>query len=433
VYTLRSPEICPTREREALLTRLFDVRATTEMLAAPLLPEDQVVQSMPDVSPTKWHRAHTTWFFETFILGPHAPGYQSVEPAYDYLFNSYYEQVGPRFPRPERGLLSRPTVNEIATYRTTVDRRLGEFLATADEATWSRVASLVELGTHHEEQHQELLLMDIKHVFSRNPLRPTYRHRPTPTAVPESLPRRWIEIDVDGVIEIGDAGTGFAFDSEGPRHRVLVEPFRLADRLVTAGEWLEFMADGGYSRPELWLSEGWATVQLEQWQAPLYWEPDVDGWSLFTLAGQRPVAPAEPVVHTSFFEADAFARWAGARLPTEQEWEVASTRVGAGDAPNDVSSGALHPCAAGPTPTGGIAQFAGDVWEWTASPYRPYPRFQAPPGAVGEYNGKFMCNQMVLRGGSCVTPVGHTRPTYRNFFPPSARWAFSGLRLAADA
>ena len=324
---LRSPELSSTLERDALLTRLFDVRAMTETLAAPLLPEDQVVQSMPDVSPTKWHRAHTTWFFETFILGPHAPGYTPVEPAYDYLFNSYYEQVGPRFPRPERGLLSRPSVAEIAEYRAIVDRRLGDFLATADEPTWTAVAPLVELGTHHEEQHQELLLMDIKHVFSRNPLHPAYQPAPAVRDTARAPAPCWIEIDLDGVFEIGDEGTGFTFDSEGPRHRVLIEPFRLADRLVTCGDWMDFIDDGGYSRPELWLSEGWATVQLEGWRAPLYWEADGDRWSVFSLAGLRPVVPAEPVVHASFFEADAFARWAGGRLATEQEWEVAATRV----------------------------------------------------------------------------------------------------------
>ncbi len=433
VQPLRSAEDCPTDEREALLTRLFDVRATTETLAAPLLPEDQVVQSMPDVSPTKWHRAHTTWFFETFVLGPHAPGYRPVEPAYDYLFNSYYEQVGPRFPRPDRGLLSRPTVSEVADYRSLVDERLGAFLADADTATWLAVAPLIDLGVHHEQQHQELLLMDIKHVFSRNPLHPAYRPAPVAADPGQPPPLRWVDIDVDDVVEVGHDGVGFAFDSEGPRHRVLVEPFRLADRLVTCGDWLAFIEDGGYLRPELWLSEGWATVMLEGWQAPLYWRAEVDRWSVFTLGGLRPVVPSEPVVHVSFVEADAYARWAGARLATEEEWEVAATLVGAGDRPNDLGTGALHPRAAGAAPHPGLRQLAGDVWEWTASPYRPYPGFRPPPGAVGEYNGKFMCNQMVLRGGACITPVGHTRPTYRNFFPPGARWAFSGLRLASDA
>ncbi len=388
---------------------------------------------MPDVSPTKWHRAHTTWFFETFILGPHAPGYRPVEPTYDYLFNSYYEQVGPRFPRPERGLLSRPTVAQVAEYRAMVDERLGAFLTDASEQTWRQVAALVDLGTHHEEQHQELLLMDIKHVFSRNPLRPAYRPVAAVSDAAQAPPVRWIDVDVDGVVEIGHDGGAFAFDSEGPRHRVLVEPFRLADRLVTCGDWTDFIADGGYSRPELWLSEGWATVQLEGWQAPLYWAADGDHWSVFTLGGSGPVVPTEPVVHTSFFEADAFARWAGARLATEQEWEVAATRLSAGDVPNDLGSGVLHPRPARLAQSLGVRQLAGDVWEWTASPYRPYPGFRPAAGAVGEYNGKFMCNQMVLRGGACVTPVGHTRPTYRNFFPPGARWAFSGLRLAADA
>ncbi len=402
----------PPRSATALLDRYGEVRAHTEALAGPLTAEDQVVQSMPDVSPTKWHRAHTTWFFETFVLVPHAPGYEVVHPGYDYLFNSYYEQLGPRHPRPERGLISRPSTAEVATYRSGVDGAVRDLLTTVDDHALADVAALIEIGLHHEQQHQELLVMDAKHVLSRNPLRPTYGPAGVPAepgpAPTSSGPAGWVDID-GGIVDVGHGGDGFAFDNEGPRHRELVEPFRLADRLVTNGEWLAFMDDGGYRRPELWLSDGWAAVQQGHWSAPLYWEPDGERWALFTLHGLQPVAPAAPVTHVSFLEADAFARWAGARLPTEAEWEVAATTAD------------------------GLVQLDDSVWQWTASPYRPYPGFRPAAGALGEYNGKFMCNQMVLRGGSFVTPAGHTRPTYRNFFPPPARWAFTGVRLAADA
>ena len=421
-------------DRAAAIVR--DLRATrrrTEELAAPLAPEDQVVQSMPDVSPTKWHRAHTTWFFETFVLAPHLPGYRPVHEAYGYLFNSYYEQVGDRHPRPQRGLISRPTCEEVGEYRAAVDRSLDELLDAADEATRAAVLPLLELGTQHEQQHQELLLMDIKHVFSCNPLRPAYRLGTTTTSRPDRAPSRWVRIEGEPITPVGHDGRGFAFDNEGPRHDVLVRPFELADRLVTEGEWRVFVGDGGYERAELWLSEGWAAVQSEGWTAPSYWDRDGDGWSVFTLGGTRPVHDPTPVVHVSFFEADAYARWAGARLPTEEEWEVAATSAGAGEGPNDLAGGRLHPQPLDPAvPEGGLAQLLGDVWEWTASAYRPYPRFTPPPGAIGEYNGKFMSGQMVLRGGACVTPSGHTRPTYRNFFPPAARWAFRGVRLARD-
>jgi ergothioneine biosynthesis protein EgtB len=385
---------------------------------------------MPDVSPTKWHRAHTTWFFETFVLGPHAPGYEPVHPAYDYLFNSYYEQVGPRYPRAERGLVSRPTVAEVGEYRTAVDQALCRFLADADPSRWATVAPLVELGINHEQQHQELLLMDIKHVFSRNPLHPAYVSTGRSTPVGSSDGPHWLDVDPGGVVEIGHTGPAFSFDSEGPRHRTHLEPFRIADRLVTCGEWAAFIDDGGYRRPELWLSDGWAVVNQLGWDAPLYWQGDAADRQVFTLRGRQPVDPATPVCHVSFYEADAFATWAGARLPTEAEWEVAVDLLRPDDTPNDLRTRAFHPRAA--TDGTGLKQTAGDVWEWTASPYRPYPRFRPEAGAIGEYNGKFMCNQMVLRGGACVTPAGHVRPTYRNFFPPSSRWAFSGLRLATD-
>ncbi len=438
----------PSRPLIDLATRFDEVRATTEALAAPLAPEDQVIQSMPDVSPTKWHRAHTTWFFETFVLGPHLTGYSAVHPGYDYLFNSYYEQVGPRHPRAERGLISRPTVAEVGAYRASVDDAVRHLLHTSDPTRAEAVRPLVEMGLHHEQQHQELLLMDIKHVLSCNPLRPAYDVAPLTEQAGAGAsagegtsagagPAGWVEVG-GGLEQIGHDGIGddFAFDSETPRHRTFLEPFRVADRLVTCGEWLAFLDDGGYRRPELWLSDGWATVSQQGWRAPLYWRNEGDGWpsdawSVFTLHGMQPVDPAEPVAHVSFFEADAFASWAGARLPTEAEWEVAAAAHVGDDTPNDLATGALHPQAAVPRP--GLRQAFGDVWEWTASPYRPYPGFRPAAGAIGEYNGKFMCNQMVLRGGACTTPAGHTRPTYRNFFPPAARWAFSGLRLAADA
>ena len=412
-----------------LAARLRTTRAATEALAAPLAAEDQVVQSMPDVSPTKWHRAHTTWFFETFVLGPHQPGYRPVDPGYDYLFNSYYEQVGPRHPRGERGLISRPTVAEVGAYRTAVDHAIGSFIDGTARERWDEIGPLIELGIHHEQQHQELLLMDIKHVLSRNPLRPAYTKAPLTLPGDDAAPVRWIDVD-GGIRSVGHDGSGFSFDNEGPRHDALLQPFRIADRLVTNGDWAAFMADGGYERPELWLSDGWFTVRQQGWRAPLYWEPDGDGWAEFTLQGLLPVDPAAPVVHVSYLEADAFASWAGARLPTELEWEVATRDESIAEA---VDRHELHLHPSPGRATDGLRQAGTEVWEWTASSYLPYPGFRPPPGAVGEYNGKFMCGQMVLRGGACITPPGHARPTYRNFFPPAARWAFAGLRLAADA
>ncbi len=406
-----------------LSARYCDVRLLTDVLAEPLCAEDQTVQSMPDVSPTKWHRAHVSWFFEEFVLAAAVPGYEPVHHEYRYLFNSYYEAVGDRHPRPDRGLLSRPTAAEVGRYRGLVDRAMLDHLVTDPPA---EVLSMVALGLHHEQQHQELLLMDAKHVLSQGPLDPVYRPAaPRPPGRP--APLTWTG-HPGGVVEIGHEGDRFGFDNERPRHRVLLEPFALADRAVTCGEWLAFIDDGGYRRPELWLSEGWATVQAQRWTAPLYWRLDDDRWSMFTLSGRRPVDEVEPVCHVSYFEADAYARWAGARLPTEAEWEVVAAEV-PGDDAHVLDLDHLHPR---PAVGGGLTQLHGDVWEWTSSPYTPYPGFMPEAGAVGEYNGKFMVNQQVLRGGSCVTPVGHLRSTYRNFFPAAARWAFAGLRLARD-
>lgn len=423
---------CGDADREALRARYRRVRDLTEALAAPLRPEDQVIQSMADASPTKWHRGHTTWFFETFLLEPTLTGYDVFDPDFRYLFNSYYETVGPRHPRSERGLLSRPTVDEVARYRAHVDAAMEKLIDRCDTDAWPDFAALAELGLHHEQQHQELLLMDVKHVLFSNPLDSIYVEAPL-ASMPPARPMRMRAHD-GGLVEVGHAGVGFSFDNESPRHKVFLEPYRLADRLVTVGEWLEFMADDGYGRPELWLSDGWYAVQEHGWDSPSYWRNDgSDGWSVFTLGGWRPVEPNEPVVHVSHYEADAYARWSGARLPTEFEWEHAVESLPAnGGLPDSAPSRArLHPA---PAPSGDeLVQAYGDVWQWTASAYLPYPRFTPAAGAVGEYNGKFMSGQMVLRGGACVTPASHVRMTYRNFFPPGSRWLFGGVRLAADA
>lgn len=410
----------------SMARRYRAVRRLTESLAEPLAIEDQVIQSMPDVSPTKWHLAHTTWFFETFVLERVIADYRPFHPAYGYLFNSYYNAVGAQFPRPRRGVLSRPTVAETRRYREAIDEQMLAWLDSDRVAEWERIGRIVELGLHHEQQHQELLLTDIKHVFSCNPLRPAYAEE-AEEASGEAPPLRWQTWDA-GLRWIGHEGGGFAYDNESPRHRVFVNAFALASRAVTSGEYLAFMEDGGYERPELWLSDGWATVQQRGWRAPLYWEKHDGQWWHMTLGGFRPVDPAAPVCHVSYFEADAYARWAGARLPTEAEWETVASSV-----PLEgtfLDSRAYHPRPA--SGGGSLEQVFGDVWEWTASPYVAYPGYRPAAGALGEYNAKFMCNQMVLRGGSCLTPTGHIRATYRNFFPPDARWQCTGIRLARD-
>lgn len=406
--------------------RYRQVREASSRIVEPLSAEDCVVQSMPDASPAKWHLAHTSWFFEQFLLRAHQPGYRVYDARFEYLFNSYYDNVGPRHARPERGLLTRPELAEVIRYRAHVDEHVERLLGDP-----SAPAAILDLGLNHEQQHQELMLTDIKHALSRNPLEPAYRrdlaeYRPGASPVP---PLGWASFD-GGLREIGALPeNGFCFDNEAPRHRVWIDAFELANRPVTNDEYRQFVRDGGYDEPRLWLSDGWATVQREGWRRPLYWSAALD--TEFTLGGRRELDPGAPVCHVSYYEADAFARWAGARLPTEAEWELAATdRPASG---HFADTGALHPRAC---LDGGIdapAQLFGDVWEWTASPYSAYPGFRPAAGALGEYNGKFMCNQLVLRGGSCVTPAGHVRASYRNFFHPHARWQFSGLRLARDA
>ena len=405
--------------RQRSLQRFAAVRAQSLARAAYLSAEDQCVQSMPDASPVKWHLAHTTWFFETMLLRPLQPGYRVCDERYPRLFNSYYESLGPRHPRPQRGLLTRPSIDEVHGYRAHVDAALAAFIAACDADTWRAAAPMLELGLQHEQQHQELLLTDIQHALSMNPLQPAlWPAGEVPSGRPGVLPRldgpsAWVEC-AGGEVEIGHSGAGFTFDNETPAHRVVLLPYALASRPVSCGEYLAFIRDGGYRRADLWLSEGWAQVQAQGWTAPLYWSDEGSEVPLvFTLQGVQALREDAPVCHLSFYEAAAYAEWAGARLPTEFEWEAAAR------------TGAAGPGAA-------LRHLDGAVWQWTRSSYDPYPRFRPAAGAVGEYNGKFMVGQIVLRGGSCATPAGHSRATYRNFFPPSARWQFSGLRLAQD-
>ena len=409
------------------LTQLFRAaRQSSQALIAPLSDADATVQSMPDASPAKWHLAHTTWFFESFVLVPHLSGYRIFDDHFNFLFNSYYETVGARHPRPRRGLLTRPTLETILTYRQHVDAGIEKLLRENSSAT---VTQLVELGCHHEQQHQELLLTDILHLFAQNPLKPAYK-LPEPLLVEPQTVGAPAYLPFDGgLVEIGHEGRGFAFDSEGPHHSVFIEPYRLADRPVTNREWIEFIVDGGYRDPLLWLSEGWAVLRDQGWTMPLYWEQRDDVYWTMTLRGLQPLDLDAPVTHVSYFEADAYAAWSHRRLPTEMEWENATRGVPLTG--NFGDSGFLRP-----RPASGAAegprQIFGDVWEWTRSAFLPYPRFRPAAGAVGEYNGKFMSGQFVLRGGSCATPPGHIRRSYRNFFPPAMRWQFGGVRLADD-
>ena len=415
----------------SLTSRYSAVRRWTEALCAPLQTEDYVVSSMPDVSPTKWHLAHTSWFFETFVLAEHAASYRSPNARYAYLFNSYYVQAGERHCRAQRGLVTRPTVAEVFEYRAHVDGAMRDLTERIGGDVEHPAYALVELGLQHEQQHQELLLTDIKHVLWTNPLRPAYHASPAPSVSPSVVaPLLWHRVP-EGVRQVGYDGEGFAFDNERPRHRVFTEAFQLASRLVTNGEFLAFVEDGGYRRAPLWLSAGLAMVQERSWDAPLYWERASDGWTEFTLDGPRPLDPSEPVCHVSYYEADAFARWAGRRLPTEAEWEIAASLE-----PVDgqfAESRRFHPSGLAARDASPLAQLYGDVWQWTTSAYVGYPGFTAAPGAIGEYNGKWMADQWVLRGASCATPRSHARLTYRNFFPSDARWQFTGIRLAGAA
>ena len=419
------------------------MRAFSQDLCRPLQTEDYVIQSMPDASPAKWHLAHTSWFFETFILQTGLPGYRPSESLNSYLFNSYYNAVGPMHCRARRGMISRPTVEETHQYRQQIDAAMMDFFERGPEDRWRELAFIVALGLNHEQQHQELFLTDIKHMLSQNPLCPVYSapqnveeterrsERPATFQVPGNghapMPLRWVSFP-EGIYSIGHEGEDFAFDNEGPRHRVFLDNFQLASRLVTNGEYLAFVENGGYERPEFWLAGGWFTVNEQKWSAPLYWEKRDGEWFAFTLAGLRKINLSEPVCHVSYFEADAYAHWAGGRLPTEAEWEIASVNLPV--IGNFVEEQHLHPIPLRQTGSGELAQMFGDVWEWTQSSYSPYPGYTTAKGAIGEYNGKFMCNQYVLRGGSCATSQTHIRRTYRNFFAPDKRWQFMGIRLA---
>lgn len=417
------------QSRKRLSERFTRVRAFSERICEPLQIEDYGLQTVVEASPPKWHLAHVSWFYETFLLRPFLSGYAVFHPRFEYLFNSYYEQTGSGFwPRPERGLLSRPTVAEVYDYRRHVDAAMRRLIESCGAADWQQVERRLQIGLNHEQQHQELLLTDIKRHFAHNPLRPAYDAGLPQSPVREPVPLGWQSFE-GGLTPLGlgaEEEDGFGYDNERPRHRVFLEPFALAERPVTNGEYLAFVQDGGYENPAFWLSDGWAEVKARGWRCPLYWEQVEGEWRIMTLSGMRPLNPAEPVCHVSYYEAEAYAAWAGKRLPTEAEWEHAAAGVALDG--NFVDDGWLHPRpAAG---GGGLEQLFGDVWEWTGSAYLPYPGYRAPAGALGEYNGKFMCNQMVLRGGSCVTSRDHIRPTYRNFFYPVERWQLKGFRLA---
>jgi len=413
--------------KEALKERFISVRKFTEDLCQSLIAEDYVIQSMPDASPVKWHLAHTTWFFETFIINQYIKNYAFYDSTFNFLFNSYYVLAGERFTRAKRGMLSRPGVEEVYKFRQDINEKIINLIETMDSLKSDEINFLIDLGLNHEQQHQELILTDIKHLFSLNPLKPMYSEKKRVDAN-EVGSLNWISFP-EGIYETGNRSKEFVFDNETPRHKTFISAFSLADRLITNKEYLNFIEEGGYHRPELWLSDGWTTVENEKWTSPIYWEKTDNEWWAFTLNGFNKIIPDEPVCHISLYEADAYARWAGTRLPTEEEWEAAaSNKVIKG---NFAENSYYHPIPLLEN-ANGLKQLFGDVWEWTRSSYSPYPGYKTLPGALGEYNGKFMSGQIVLRGGSCATPVSHIRSTYRNFFPPNARWQFMGMRLAKE-
>jgi len=425
---MQTAPVVATLDRREALHAYLTVRQTTEALCRPLQTEDYVIQSMEDVSPPKWHLGHTSWFFETFLLRKFQPGYRVYHDLYAFLFNSYYESIGTRWARPTRGLLSRPTVKEVYAYRAYVDEKMSALIDSVGQQDWPQFYFLLDLGIHHEQQHEELIVTDMKNILSINPLKPAYQIQMEGNETFESIHSTFIEF-AGGLSEIGFAGSGFSFDNERPRHRVWLEDYRLQNRLVTNEEYLAFIRDGGYTNPLLWLSDGWAAVSERGWNAPMYWQQKENDWEIFTLSGLQKLELPEPVCHVSYYEADAYARWAGKRLPTEAELEHALEGLDKASG-NFLENGRLHPVACTSSAGKTLHQAFGDVWEWTSSAYLPYPGFSPEPGVVGEYNGKFMSDQMVLRGGSCATPASHIRDTYRNFFQCDKRWQFTGIRLA---